>query len=212
MSPLGHEQSLETIKSEILEYEQPRVLDYGAGEGRLIRHLENDSPWAELKGIDRAEFSGSHGEVITGAGLERIEDLGEMDVVAAVNVLQEIEDPELAVQRFRESLGEDGKIVATYPGPMAKPRFEEGILRVDFQDLERLFSDEFKRQPWIGELEPFEQEYIGREQVDRMFQKMDSRESTLPVDVPERTREVLEFLGYEIPPEPEVDYVVAREC
>lgn len=211
VSPVGKPESLETILDELGEYESPVVVDFGAGDLQFLSSVNDRFPEARTVGIDRRKpDSGLDGVEFLLGGPEQIDETEDVDVFSAFNVLQEMENPRTVVESFQNQLEPGGKILATYPGPRAEPGFDS--ITVDFGNVEQVFPEKVRENPWIRNLELFRQRYFDEQEVQDIFSGLEVRHGALEAEITDSTRELLRSQGYIFPEAPVVDYTVARKC
>jgi SAM-dependent methyltransferase len=135
---------LDAVVNMVSHYQPKRLLDFGCGDGRLIRDLTNRSPDLEVIGVDRSERALAFAEAILHGkpkvrlvtGLSRIDrTLLPVEAVMAMEVLEHIPPLDLKplTEELQAVLSPYGIFIVTVPSLNIPLNKKGNVSEVDFE-------------------------------------------------------------------------------
>ena len=102
---------------------QSKVVDFGCGDGQLLRGLKNVFPATKLYGIDQTESFRAYIEnELEATFLYNLSDVSEcFDVISMVHVLEHLIDPLVVLNEIKASLSSTGKLFIQVPSYQKNP-------------------------------------------------------------------------------------------
>ena len=118
-----------------------RILEIGCASGATLRWLKSRWPEAETFGVEgyrdiEAELAANVDHCLIADLNERLPDMGEFDLILALDVLEHLSDPARVTAELAKMLTSDGSIIVSVPNiahySVAAPLFFRG--RFDYAD------------------------------------------------------------------------------